>query len=292
VMVRVKIRVRIRELHTIRGRTINTGGRRLSIAEYAEESFDRLLEAIRPATVGMPTGGMFDRETYAAYCLIDGEEWPSDLIERERHYLAALLSGEEPGAPLHESQLAATLGKPFSYRKSDLAIFDMDRCLIVDPDRDYEDLLLIIEHANYQLLELRALDKLLDRRLDEAERDMRAMYSGDRRKRHRLGTSIQEKFANIQSLRFDALFILENLENSSKIIGDYYLGQIYDRLCGIFNTEGWKWSVERRLDTLESIYDMVKTDLNDKKILVLEVVFIVVCVVFPVIQILQMMNGA
>ncbi len=95
------------------------------------------------------------------------------------------------------------------------------------------------------------------------------------------------KFARIQSLRFEALFILENLENSSKIIGDYYLGQIYDRLCAIFNTDGWSRSVERRLDVLSSVYDMAKTDAAERKMLLLEIVFIVVCVVFPALQIWQ-----
>ncbi len=289
VMIRVRIRVPIRELHTIRERKVIVGGRELSIPEYAEESFHRLFDAIAPAVTGVPERGEFDRETYAAYCVIDGEEWPHDLLEVERDYFAALLSGEEPGAKLHESQIAATLGKCFSYRKSDLAVFDLDRCLIIDADRDYEDLLLIIEHANYQLLELRALDELLDGWLAEAEKDMRLMYSGKRHVLRPLGKSLPEKSAHVQALRVDALFILENLENSSKIIGDYYLGEIYDRLCQIFNTEGWKWSVERRLESLQTVYDMLKSDMNDRKLLVLEIVFIIVCIIFPALQILQVM---
>ena len=100
---------------------------------------------------------------------------------------------------------------------------------------------------------------------------------------------MEVKVAHIQSLRFDALFILENLENSSKIIGDYYLGQVYERLCEIFNTEGWKWSVERRLDTLQDVYDMVKADTGESRMVALEVTFIVVCVIFPILQILQVM---
>jgi len=117
---------------------------------------------------------------------------------------------------------------------------------------------------------------------------MRVLYTtGSRGRMRRIGGSIQEKFAHIQALRFDALFILENLENSSKIIGDYYLGQIYDRLCAIFNTEGWKWSVERRLETLQSIYDMVKTDTSERKLLFMEVIFIIVCIIFPIMQIYQ-----
>ena len=229
-----------------------------------------------------------DRESYLAFCLLECGEDPVNFIDRNRDYCASLLIGEEPGSNLHESQITATLGRPFSYRLGDLAVFELDRCIIIDPRGDYEDLLLIAEHANYQLLELRVLDKLLDTWLDEAEDDIRSLTLG-RAPPVAPPPAGEVKVAHIQALRFDALFILENLENSSKIIGDYYLGQIYARLCEIFNTEGWKWSVERRLDALQDVYDMVKSDAGESRMVTLEVIFIVVCIIFPIIQILQVM---
>ena len=99
---------------------------------------------------------------------------------------------------------------------------------------------------------------------------------------------LSRKLANLQPLRFDALFILENLENSSKIIGDYYLGQVYVRLCEIFNTEGWKRSVERRLDTLQDVYELFAVDANERKLRWLEIVIIVVCIVSPLMEILKL----
>lgn len=287
IVIRTTVRLRLSELHNLHARRFSMGDETVTIDGYAEESFLRLLSAITPAVVDPSDRADFDSETYAAFCLIDGHVDPVPFLHENRAELAALLIGESPSEVLHESQVNATLGKPLSYRKDDLAVFDMDRCIIIDPRRDYEDLLLIVENANYQLLELRVLDKLLDRWLDEAEKDMRFYYADDHKGLRKLGGSVQKKFAHIQSLRFDALFILENLENSSKIIGDYYLGQVYDRLCAIFNTEGWKWSIERRLDTLQSIYEMVKTDTNEHKMLWMEALFIIVCIIFPLIQIFQ-----
>ena len=249
-----------------------------------------LFEALASAVSEPRRPGDMDRESYLAFCLLECGEDPVNFIDRNREYCASLLIGEEPGSNLHESQITATLGRPFSYRLGDLAVFELDRCIIIDPRGDYEDLLLIAEHANYQLLELRVLDKLLDTWLDEAEDDIRSLSSGGRRLT-RLRRPVMVKVAHIQALRFDALFILENLENSSKIIGDYYLGQIYARLCEIFNTEGWKWSVERRLDALQDVYDMVKSDAGESRMMTLEVIFIIVCIIFPIIQILQVMIG-
>lgn len=286
VIVRVKARLSFEELHLLKARTILDSGRALTLESFAKESFERVLEAIKPA-VDAPHERC-DVETYTAFCLLDCAEDPASFLARNRDYAAALLIGEDSDSQLHESQIEATLGEPYSYHKGDLAVFDMDRCLIIDSAADYEDLLLMVEHANYQLLELRVLDRLLDDWLDQAEADIRVIYSEAPRRRLPRG-SAKMKFAHIQALRFDALFILENLENSSKIIGDYFLGQVYDKLCSIFNTEGWKWSIERRLDTLQSVYDMVKTDTAERRMMALEITFIIVCIIFPILQIVQVM---
>ncbi len=290
IVVRVKTRLPMSRLHGLVDRGVVSQGRTLTIAQYAEEGFRMLFEALASAVSEPRRPGDMDRESYLAFCLLECGEDPVNFIDRNREYCASLLIGEEPGSNLHESQITATLGRPFSYRLGDLAVFELDRCIIIDPRGDYEDLLLIAEHANYQLLELRVLDKLLDTWLDEAEDDIRSLSSGGRRLT-RLRRPVMVKVAHIQALRFDALFILENLENSSKIIGDYYLGQIYARLCEIFNTEGWKWSVERRLDALQDVYDMVKSDAGESRMMTLEVIFIIVCIIFPIIQILQVMIG-
>jgi hypothetical protein len=294
IVVRVKTRLPMSELHGLEERGVISQGRTLTIAEYAEEGFRMLFEALTPAVSEPRAIDDMDRESYLAFCLLECGEDPVSFIERNRDYCASLLIGEEPNSSLHESQISATLGRPFSYRAGDLAIFELDRCLIIDPRGDYEDLLLIAEHANYQLLELRVLDKLLDTWLDQAEDVLLRMSVGGRRLTRGLirgRGKVQVKVAHIQALRFDALFILENLENSSKIIGDYYLGQIYARLCEIFNTEGWKWSVERRLDTLQDVYEMVKADSGESRMMTLEVIFIIVCIIFPIIQIIQVMLG-
>jgi hypothetical protein len=288
VVVRVKARLPLNELHSLETVSVEYLGRGAKIKDYAEEGFARLFEAVGDAIDEPRAFSEIGRESYIAYCLSDcgaaAKGDPAAFLERNREYLACLLTGEEPGSSLHESQIAATLGSPFFYRDGDLAVFELDRCLIIDPRSDYEDLLLIAEHANYQLLELRVLDQLLDKWLDEAEDDIRRASSGRRRLIKRAGR-VEIKVAHIQALRFDALFILENLENSSKIIGDYYLGQVYARLCELYNTDGWKWSVERRLDTLQDVYEMAKTDTDERKLRWLEIAVIIVCVAAPIVEV-------
>jgi hypothetical protein len=288
-ILRVKVRAPFSELASARSRSVLSGGRHTSLDSWAEENYRKVIAAIGPALEDPVDPVSCDREHYVAYCLLECPDDPAAFVAANREVAAALLIGEETALGLHPSQVLETLGRPFSYRRDELAVFDLDHCLIIDPRGDYEDLLHIVEHANYQLLELRVLDKLLDRWLDEAEDEVRRVNAGERKRKPR-GTSAWKKLARIQALRFDALFILENLENSSKIIGDYYLGQIYNQLCDVFNTDGWKWSIERRLDILQNVYDMVRTDSNERLLITLEVWFIIVCIVIPVIQIFIMLR--
>jgi hypothetical protein len=292
VVIRGRARVRFEDLSQFsRGEVVHHGAIKIDMDAWAEKLFNDALAFIKPAVIDPVREDRADRESYTAFCLLECDEDPAAFIAAHRDTAASLLVGEESGAALHESQIAEALSRPFSYGPHDYAVFDMDRCILIDPRGDYGDILLIAEHANYRLLELRALDRLLDLRLDEAEKDLTAygtLKRGRRKLRRGLrGNAPQAKFARIQELRFESLFILENLENSAKIIGDFYLGQIYDQLCKVFNTDGWSRSVERRLDVLSSVYDMAKTDSAERKMLVLEMVFIIVCAIFPAIQIIQ-----
>ncbi|HOX92421.1 MAG TPA: hypothetical protein PLC54_05835, partial [Spirochaetales bacterium] len=289
IVVRLMVNATLEDLHSIETKPVS--GNIADLDSYISEKYRAMLELVAPAVVNDKYNETpEDREMYTAFCFSDVGQ-PSQFMEQNRKELTTLLVGEQWQSPVHESQIKKTLSNPFSYSQHDLALFDMDRCLIIDASRDYEDVLLICELANYQFLELRTLDRLLDRWLDEAEDDVQAFYgrttSQGRRKRKRKAKvrsgALQRKLAVIQALRLDALFILENLENSAKIIGDYFLGTVYEHLTGIFNTAGWTRSVERRLDALQNVYEIVKGDKNERTMLVLEIVFIVVCII-PIIQ--------
>jgi len=111
--------------------------------------------------------------------------------------------------------------------------------------------------------------------LDDAEKGLRTRHNNRGFRGIMRIPSLTQKLGSLQPLRLDALFILENLENSSRIIGDYYLEQLYDHLCGIFNTRGWKQNVERRLEILQSLYTMTKSDRTDSTMVLLEFLVVV-----------------
>jgi hypothetical protein len=279
-MLRLELRCELDQLHLLRNRLLPLAEGAMTSDEFMRQRFHELrLRIAKAITSGQYIFDDLESEGYRVYALTDPVGDPAVFVKEHRDYLAAFLLGEDPSVNLHESQVQITLGHPFSFRGDDLVIFDMDRCFIIDSRRDYEDLLLITEHANYQMLELRTLDKLLDRRLDVAEREAAKLL---RRKRFRM-SSAGFKLSDLQPLRLDALFILNGLENSSKIVGDFYLCQIYDHLCGLFNTAGWKSNIERSLETLQDIYSMAKGESNEQTLLFLEAVVVLLIAVEVVI---------
>lgn len=267
VIVRSKIRATLEEMHGD-----------MVMQAVVDQRYRAIYERVKPAIVAARDDP--ERETYLAFCFADVGKSPDLFMAENDRALTTLLTGEPYSYPIHGSQIQKTMGHQFSYGEGDRAVFDLDRAVIIDAERDYEDVLLICELANYQFLELRALDRLLDRWLDEAEDDV--AFIAKRYGAPRAG-ALRRKLGTIQALRLDAMFVLENLENSAKIIGDYFLGQVYEHVCGIFNTSGWTRSVERRLDALENVYEIVKVQRNERTMLVLEIVFIIVCVI-PIIQ--------
>lgn len=278
---RAEVDVELAALHTLRSAELASRGG-ATLDALATGHFEALMKGIqRHVNQDQYLFDTENREDYHVFCLLDPVPDPQAFLDSNSDYLARFLLGENPRIALHAGQISTTMRHPFSFTEDDVAVFDMDRAFLIAPKHDYEDLLLIIEHANYQLLELRALDKLLDRLLDDAERDLRGRTKHAHKAKRPpsrstfLRRSLSQKLGNLQPLRLDALFILENLENSSRIIGDYYLEQIYDHLCGLFNTQGWKRNVEKRLEILQSIYTLTKNDKTDSTMVLLEFLVVI-----------------
>lgn len=276
--------IELTSLHTIRHITFPSDEGPLAINQYIKLKFAQIFQTISPTIT--PDLYPFEKpemEEYVAFCLFgpaDIIKNPSQFIEENKNYLAPLLQAENNYSDLHPAQIESTLAYPFYFSRNDCTIFDWDRCLIIDSDREYDDILLIAELANYMLLELRALDRVLDKSLDVAEDDIKAArYKG-------LGGKINI----LTEVRYDALFTLENLENVSKIIGDYYLAVMYSHLCNVFKLDEWSKSIRNRLFTLNEIYTMAKQDKNERVIVLSEVLVVVLILFELIIPILELLT--
>ncbi|MFX0083231.1 MAG: hypothetical protein ACFE94_15915 [Candidatus Hodarchaeota archaeon] len=255
-----------KELHTLRTIKFKTIDGEFQINNFLKYHHDKVFKQIRDC-ISEEGISESEHEKYTLYCLTDEFKNPKEFIENERSYISALLMGENPKLNLSNDQINKILRKSFSFLKNDLTIFDFERGLIIDPNYDYEDILLVVEIANYQLLELRTLDKLLDRRLTVAEEDIRKIYFKSRS----LFRRFKRKVGRLIRLRYDLLFLLENIENVSKLFGDYYLAEIYTYLAELFQLKQWSTSIRHRLETIEDIYNVTQTNINEKFLLYVEI---------------------
>ena len=240
----------LNDLHNLRKITFNIDDGKFQINNFLKYHHNKVHKQIRDCI--SEEGYLFvesEHEKYTLYCLTDDLGHPKEFIEKNKNYISALLMGENLELNLSKEQIDNMFKKTFSFLKKDYLVFDFDRCLIIDPSLDYDDILLVVRIANYQLLKLRAMDKLLGRRLAIAEEDIRKIYFRSRSLFRRL----KKKLGHLIRLRYDLLFLLENIENVSKLIGDFFLAEIYRYLSDLFQLDHWSKSIRLSLETLENI---------------------------------------
>ena len=273
-----------RELHTLRRIKFKTANGEFQINEFLKYYYNEVFKQIRGCID--EEGFIFgesEHEKYTIYCITDNIENQKEFIEAEKSYISALFMGEKPELSLSKELIDKRLRKPFSFLKNDILFLDFDRGLIIDPNYDYEDILLVVEIANFQLLELRVLDKLLDRRLAIAEEDIRKIYFKNRG----LFRGFKRKVGRLIRLRYDLLFLLENIENVSKLVGDYFLADIYTYLGELFQLKQWSESIRHRLETIENIYNVTRTNFNEKFLLYVEILLSFVFIMEFVLLLLE-----
>ncbi len=270
----------IEQLHNIRSIKFKTHDHEFEVNSWISFHFNKIFEQIKPySDTTTYSLDYYEEAEYTLYCLNEPMKNPLEFVQKHSHYFANLLIGEKPDLHLHDSQINSTLEKTFSFLEHDLVIFDLERGLIIDPDqKEYDDIILITELANYQLLELRTLDTLLDVQLDKAEDNIRHILSKRRKLISRLRTRTGEDFRKLLRIRFDMIFILENLENITKVIGNYYLAQLYSNLSQTFRLDAWSQSIRNRLEILSDIFKITSANVNEKILLYVEILLAVIFV--------------
>lgn len=225
-----------------------------------------MLESIK-AAVERP--GIKDLvEDYVIYVI---DEWPEqttpgELIDRYAHDLARVLQSE-PGS-IAEAQIQQTLSARMSYSPDDLVVIDWNGALVLD--RNPEDVVALLQHANVELLELRVLDRQLDWLLGQADevlahffkRRIWPSFRQDRMLRH---------FASVQT---DAAVMFEGVNNAIKLLGNQYLARLYRLAAGALDLPSWDASILRKLDAADSIYQKMADTSAAQRMETLEVIIV------------------
>jgi hypothetical protein len=250
------------------------------------EEVRNLAEEVRGELAGhyiRPTRQLADEEAYTVFCLNapmlteDGQPVAAEAWWRARRRAVASLLTQEPD-PDHLSKQEAeeSTGRFLSYYERDLVVVDWDAALIIDEPQNFDETLYVMELANLQLAELEAYDRILDDALDRAYRDLSARQPRGR-------SSILRE---LREIRIDLARFSDELSNISKFFGDWHLARIYENVSARFHLADWHRTIDKKLQTLDDLYQLLNHDHTNRWMLILEVTIVLLFVIDLVILVL------
>lgn len=239
--------------------------------QLARELCGSVCRSIEPFLVR--ASAVTEPEAYTVFCLgnLDGATDVPAWLAGNRREVAGLLSATL-ATRLSESQIGEALRQQISYENNDLVVIDWDAALVVELGGYTDDVLFVLELANLQLEEFRMMDLLLDRQLNQAYDDLeRHAFS--------LFGVASNVLRTLRRFRVDLTKLSDEVSNIAKFFGDWYLARVYLAAHERFHLEKWRGSVERRLAQLDQLYSVVHDDLNERRMLWLEVIIVVLFVI-------------
>lgn len=219
--------------------------------------------------VMVQSSSILEPEAYTAFCVTnigknkDVDSW----VSKHESEIAALLTENKPNI-LSQDQIREVLRIKNSYAKTDVTIIDWDAAFVVDLTGYVDDVLYVLELANLQLEEYLVMDKRLDSYLNMAYEDVKCS-------KIRLFGSSPAILRSLRVLRVDVTKLNDEVTNITKFFGDWYLARVYLGAHERFHLEQWRNSVGERLKQLDSLYNVVSSEINNFRMISLEALIVV-----------------
>jgi hypothetical protein len=243
-----------------------------------------LRDGLQRALQGSQVWGQNETYTVIFVEKVRGDPTASQLLERAD--LARLLLGEIEGEPLSERERNDVIQHRFSYKENDLVVVDWNSAFVYEPSgsRDIPD---ILEIGNAQLLEFRFYDDLFDT-------NIRRIY-GEVQARRRTWHSIFRSPYKVLARRVLATVLemsefIERVENSLKIIGDFYLAKVYEAAVRRLRIPVWQATVTRKQQLLANVYQLLKGEVDTDRAFTLEFAIVILIVTELLVGIASMMR--
>lgn len=190
-------------------------------------------------------------ETYSVFSVI-GYTGDPDQFYKHSEIIASLLKSEK--TKLDPEEVSYTMAAQIKYADNDAAIIDWDGAFLFDAEGDTGATVELLALANLQLLRYRILDRHLDERLEEMAHLVKMPQ-----KKFSLHTDkeMEENLRGILKTRLASIRGFQSIEREIKLIGDWYFARVYDIASRKFKINDWRNSVKEKLESIESIYNMV-----------------------------------
>jgi hypothetical protein len=155
----------------------------------------------------------------------------------------------------------------FSFTNNDFVVMDWNSALIYDPT-DYKDISDVIEFALVQLLEMRYYDRNLDDKINSLYKSLESKSN----------SILTNKYGDISKeaakTYIEISEIVEKVENSLKVIGDFYYSQIFRAASDRFRFRDWQQSVDSKLNNLAEVSKLFQGEINERRNQLMEIIII------------------
>ena len=263
----------LRDLRPYVGLRIKEGGREENLDDYCRRVAARIIEDLVPF-LHDAYDVKVDSEPYTVYCISVSETPVRVFTTTWRREVTALLANDPRPEAISDEEVEDTWRNWFSYYQDDLVVLEWDAALIVEPSATYEDTLTVFELANLQLLELRTYDAFLDRVVDKAYDDLEDLFA--RSSLLRSGRDTVKELAEVRMDLGEASFQVDNI---SKLWGDWFLGKVYRACVRKFELDSWRRIVEEKMNDLTAIYEVAEAELEARRMLILEFLVVLLFIV-------------
>mgnify|MGYP000075140481 CR=1 FL=1 len=161
----------------------------------------------------------------------------------------------------------------------DLVLIDWNSAIVIEPSGEM-DLPDVLEFALCQLLELEYYDGLLDLRLNN-------LYNSIEKKKGGVFDDSYSRFSQEACQKYlEISEIVENVENSIKMVGDFYLAKTFRIASEKFRFKDWQTSVDNKLNNLAEVSKLLDSKVNEKRgqIMEMTVIFLIALEVIPLLK--------
>jgi len=189
-----------------------------------------------------------------------------EFIGANRGTLARILRAERE--MLSGQEVLEAIEHTCAYGKSDSAIIDWFAAVLLGDEMHDERA--VLEYGVAELLALRVLDHQLDVDVDAAY-DALAKPQGWRRTFAKGSGGL----ARVSRIQVDNAMLFEGVNNAWKLLGDQYLARLYSSIQDRFHLSEWDATIERKLQTLDSIYQKLADRASNRRLEVLEWIIII-----------------
>ena len=170
-------------------------------------------------------------------------------------------------------QMREMLFKSFyQYGENDFVLIHWNAAVIYDT-LDAQDIADVIEFALCQLLEMRYYDQRLDVELND-------LYDSLEAKAGMFRPSKYTQFSHKAAVTYlEINDITEKVENSLKVIGDFYYAQIFRVAVEKFRLRDWENSIDKKLTNLAEISKLFQGEIHEQRNFWLEFVILILIAV-------------